>query len=134
MLTQTCRSCGHEWHSNNSAEPCPNCHALREEPSVKLDGHYAANEELVCLLTDVAQVMDGWQINSNESWTSYDNSVRKRISAMLEILHKKRDRQPERQKTLSRKELESLAAWCFGAAAGLLWLAKHESRVSSDPP
>lgn len=32
MLTQTCRSCGHEWRSNNSAEPCPNCHALRVEP------------------------------------------------------------------------------------------------------
>lgn len=37
MLTQTCRSCGHEWRSNNSTEPCPNCHALREEPRKEWD-------------------------------------------------------------------------------------------------
>lgn len=58
------------------------------------------NEKLIALLTDVAQLLDGW--HTDVAWTDWDESVRKRVSEILIVLYLEQARKAIKEKDFDK--------------------------------
>lgn len=82
-----CRNCYHVMPTGDSSlcATCQICPHMNIEPQLVCErcGHRESMGDLADLLTDIAQVFDGWHADGT-AWSEWDESVRKRLSVAME--------------------------------------------------